>query len=87
MKINTFLETEKTNPNFNVDRSLQNINTLGEKYLKDSANIVTTSKKVLFKNDSKLKSGTVLRRTPRLTTAVNSHSENKVNFYSERKRS
>ena len=86
LNINTFSETEKTNPNFNVERSLQNINTLGEKYLKDSANIVTISKKVLFKKDCKLKSGTVLRRTPRLTTAVKSYSENKVNFYSEKKK-
>ena len=85
LKINIFSETKKTNSNFNVDKSLKNINTLGEKYLKESENIKTKSKKVLLKNDSKLKSGSVLRRTTRLTTAVKSYSENKVNFYSEKK--
>ena len=85
LKINIFSETKKTNSNFNVDKSFKNINTLGEKYLKESENIVTKSKKVLLKNDSKLKSGSVLRRTTRLTTAVKSYAENKVNFFSEKK--
>ena len=78
-------EGEKINSNFNVNFSLQNINALGEKYLKNSEDHKTASKKFSSKKDCKLKSRTVLRRTPRLTTFVKSYSDNIVNFTSEKK--
>ena len=84
-KTSSNFEAEKVNPSFNVNFSLQNINVLGEKYLKNSEDDKTAPLKFLSKKDCKLKSGTILRRTPRLTTFVKSYSDNIVNFTSEKK--
>ena len=83
-KTNFISAAKNIKSNFNVNLSLQKISTLSEKHLKNSENVETDSKKFLSKKNCKSKNGTVLRRTPRLTTFVKSYSENIVNFKYEK---